>query len=149
MVTLVPSQCGQMLKLVFAEWIHLAFLRRLSKLHNWWIYRNVLPYVSHQQSAVECNVQQCFPMNQRSLSQVITPFLGHIIRCKIGWQRTLLRQKVCSVQTMNLLILVLKLKCLSRTHSESFSYSVSAQGWVKCFSICDHYAKHSPSFFPS
>jgi len=28
--------------------------------------------------------------------------------------------------TMNLWILVLKLKCLSRTHSESFSYSVSA-----------------------
>jgi len=51
--------------------------------------------------------------------------------------------------TMNLWILVLKLKCLSRTHSESFSYSVCAQGWVKCFSICDYYAKHSPSFFPS
>jgi len=25
MVTLVPSQCEQMLKLVFAEWVHLAF----------------------------------------------------------------------------------------------------------------------------
>jgi len=31
MITLVPSQCGQMLKLVFAEWVHLAFLRRLPK----------------------------------------------------------------------------------------------------------------------
>ena len=45
--------------------------------------------------------------------------------------------------TMNSWILVLKLKCLSRTHSESFSHSVSAQGWAKCFFICDHYAKQS------
>jgi len=42
-----------------------------------------------------------------------------------------------------------EVKMLTRTHSESFSRSVFAQGWVKCFSICDHYAKHSPSFFPS
>jgi len=34
MVTLVLSQYGQMLKLVFADWVHLAFLRRLSKLYN-------------------------------------------------------------------------------------------------------------------
>jgi len=42
-----------------------------------------------------------------------------------------------------------EVEMLTRTHSESFSRSVSAQGWVKCFSISDHYAKHSPSFFPS